>query len=310
MNKMIFESAPFAGVAPTAVQLHAAASMAAGLGIGGRKDLMNAIGTVLGIPPGGWNHGISRLMVNNDIRLVGLLRRLMNDTFCRSVALNLSRARQYVNIEVMLSLCTAARESDSSIGATGGKMVHSFYEGGMDYLWDQRQQLGLPRAITDSWREIKRFVNDETGSRVHPAFIPARDQVVAYAAQMNSSFERVFLRAVDTFFPEGRQSARSLPRPALSVWKAYAFLSPGGRAYIPSRSVAAQSGQPFGVVTAVEYLAHQSKNTARTAASGLGSIIEDPALNNVEWIRIAKVRVAESLFMERLWTTSSELLPL
>lgn len=309
MNSTLFESAPFNGSAPSPVQLRAAASMGAGLGAHGRKALMNSIGTLLGIPPGGWTHGISRLFVNGDIRLVGLLRRLLRESYCKAVSANLARARQYVDIDLMLTMCTAARESDASLSASGDHYVDSFREGGLDYLWEQRQKLGLPRAVTDAWLEMPAFINMESNVMIHPARIPAKDQVLAYAAQMNASYSSNFLRTLDVHLQAGRQSVSLASRHALCVWKAYAFLAPGGRAYDPKRTVAAQSGQPFGSATAVQYLVHQAKNTQATAGEILDAVTTDLALNHVEWVRIAKVRVAEAFFMERLLAASAELLP-
>lgn len=86
-------------------------------------------------------------------------------------------------------------------------------------------------------------------------------------------------------------------RVATLVWKAYAFLAPGGRDYDPKRSLSPQLGQQFGCYTPLTYLASTAQPGATRA---LDRILTETALNNSEWVRIAKVRVAEALFLELL----------
>lgn len=306
----LLSTSPFSGRAPTGNELNATASMGASLGVAGRVALMNAVGELLGIPAGGWARGLSRLIVNGDVRVTGMLRRMLSLAYCAKVSLNLTRARQYTETETMLALATAARESDSSIGASGSRMVDSFREGGLDYFWKEKEKLGLPRAVTSKWEKVPEFVNPESGSVVSPAMIPAGDQVLAYAAQVSASFMRNFSPAVKKVFGLDPAGLSSIKRSALMVWKEYAFLAPGGRTYDPKKTVAAQSGQPFGCITALEFLKHQASDAVASPFRQLEQVCEFPELNNVEWIRIAKARTAEALFLERLWVSSSELLRL
>jgi hypothetical protein len=99
----------------------------------------------------------------------------------------------------------------------------------------------------------------------------------------------------------------STSRPAILTWKAYSFLAPGGAAYEPARSVAAQSGQTFGCRSALQFLAHRTKSVGEPL--DLNGIVTAAELNHVEWVRSAKVRVAEALFLERLLEVTRELLP-
>jgi len=41
----------------------------------------------------------------------------------------------------------------------------------------------------------------------------------------------------------------------------------------------------------------------------LDLLIKDPDLKHAEWVRSAKTRAAETLFLERLWKRVRELLP-
>ena len=244
------------------------------------------------------------MFVRNDIRLVGLLRRLTNPRYAANVEKNLGNASRYIDVEMLLTLAVAAREYSESVGATGTAMIETFHQGGMDHLGKNKDKLGLPHTVTNRWQAVQPYPNAEIPNKnppgqppsnmIYPAMIPAEDQVMAYAAQMKTSFTNAF----NKFW-------RSLPadeyprwigcRVALMVWRAYAFLAPGGSDFDTKLGLAQQLGQGFGVHKALGYLRH-------TATPGDGKqldrIVSDSGLNQSEWIRIAKVRVAEALYVE------------
>jgi hypothetical protein len=303
----LFDAAPFGGASPTPSQLKAMASMAAAWRSSGRKMVMNEIGEVLGIPHGGWAHGLSRLFVANDVRLVGLLRRFLNDGYCSLASRNLSYARRWVDTDMMLALCTAARESRKAVGASGSGSIETFHDGGLDFLWKNKEKLGLPRAITDRWKPVEEFVSPETGHVVQPAEIPETDQLLAYSAQINASYRRNFADSVRKFVSPDTGVLDQVGRAALMVWKALAFLGPVGHEYDPSKTIAAQSGHGLGQATVVGFVSHRRKGLS--APEILEGIISEKELNQVERVRIAKARTAEALFLERLWITSNELIP-
>jgi hypothetical protein len=181
--------------------------------------------------------------------------------------------------------------------------INSFDQGGLDFLGKQKDQLGLSRSVTSAWRAIPDRVNRETGNMVTPAIIPARDQLLAYAAQMNASFTNTFSRHVANLAAPGKGSALArASRVARLVWKAYAFLAPGGRPYDQSRSFNEQLGQRFGCRTCLTYVAQSGR------ALSLDEIITRPELNRSEWVRSAKTRVTEALFLERAWQTTREIM--
>jgi len=154
---------------------------------------MNDIGGALGIPDGGWSHGISRLFDQGDIRLVWLLRTLSRKGASSAASRNLRRATQFVHAEVMLTLITASREHAPAITTATDDFIDTYGQGGLDFLGAEMNQLGLPRSITSQWTSQAPVRNLESGSIIQPAQIPSRDQVLAYAAQINASFERRFL---------------------------------------------------------------------------------------------------------------------
>ena len=98
-------------------------------------------------------------------------------------------------------------------------------------------------------------------------------------------------------------------RAGLLVWKALSFLAPGGHEYQPRESVAAQSGQKFGSKTALQYLADVSSSKGARRLD-LGAILTEPALNNVECVRSAKIRAAEALFVDHHLFVIRQVLPL
>jgi hypothetical protein len=244
------------------------------LGKAGRTMLMNHIGAALNIPPGGWAHGLSRLFVAGEPRIVGLLGVLAREKQAARVAENLRRAGRFSGGTLMLAVVTTAREHVSALTAHGSGTINSFSEGGLDFLADQMNQLGLPHALTMRWHPLRRRINPETGNEVHPARIPAVDQLIVYAAQLNASFEGAFKRYLRAEAgADADRALRKATRMSTLVWRAYSFLAPGGRPFDPELSVAAQSGQPFGIRTALAYVHRESEGI------DLDRLTTDPQLN-------------------------------
>lgn len=299
-----FNAPPVGAKVPTARELRAAAARMYMEPRDHRVRLMNEIGEPLGVPAGGWSGGQSRLMQNGDVRVVWLLRQLSRPSTAEAVSRNLARAVQFVNAEVMLTLVTASRESSSSIAATSGNVIDTFGQGGLDFLGGEYHNLGLPRSVTASWASRARIRNAESGNFIQPANIPARDQVLAYAAQMNASFDRNFVRILRTIL--GTAASDTLgkaTRAALLVWKAFSFLSPAGNAFDSRKSLGVQLNMRFGVRTCLEYL-HSKVDQSLP----LDLLLSHRPLNRSERIQIAKARVAEALFLERALSTTRNLM--
>ena len=91
------------------------------------------------------------------------------------------------------------------------------------------------------------------------------------------------------------------------IWQAYAFLAPGGRSFEPAKDVAEQVGQGFGVRSALGFVAHQAKKAAGKA--DLDLVVNEDKLNRSAWVRSAKTRTAEALFLERLLKQARLMLP-
>ena len=267
---------------------------------------MNRIGSTLGVPAGGWGHGQSHLLEQGDIRLVWLLRRLAVRAAAQRVAKNLERVAGLSGAETMLTVATTAREHSSALTDVSSRKIDSWREGGLDFLWAEKDRLGLPKSVTGSWTKVDPFVSGETNHWVQPAYIPARDQLLVYAAQIQASFHNNFLAHLSAIAgPSDPSIVAATSRPALLVWKAYSFLAPGGGQYDPKKTIAAQSGQRFGCRSALQALA----GLGTSGSLDLDGILRIPEFNSVEWVRSAKTRAAEALFLERLLTVVREVLP-
>jgi hypothetical protein len=296
------------GRPPTASDLVGMAKLGLGMGKAGRISAINAIGSRLRIPRGGWPSAQARLFEKGDIRLVGVLALVAHPTAASHVASNLARASRFSDTNILLTLVTAAREHASSLTATTAVMIDSWREGGLDYLWDTKDKLGLPKSITGTWKRVEPFVSGENNREVHPAYIPARDQTVVYGAQISSSFQRNFKRRLaDDLGSEASMTLTRASRVARLIWKAYSFLAPGGRPFDGKQGLNSQIGQGFGSLSALGYVEHSSRSTDPKASVNLNLILTDPALNDSVWVKSAKVRVCETLFLERLLTTVREL---
>lgn len=300
-------SAPMGSAVPTPREVEAIGVIGLDIGRDGRVTFMNQIGAVLGIPPGGW-HGQAKLFDGSDVRLRWLLAKLADQRQAKLIADNLARAGRFVHVNLMLTMVSAAREFDRSLTANGAALVETYHSGGLDFLWENKSRLGLPHAVTQAWRPVPAFTNLETNNPVHPARIPAHDQLVAYGAQIASSFSYSFQVSLRREFgDQAVPTMASVSRLALLVWQAYAFLAPGGNLYDANKRLGDQIGQHFGQSSALGYFAQKARQEQRPPS--LDDILTDHSLDDLEWLRSAKTRAAETLFLEQLLKRARRLLP-
>lgn len=298
--------APTGAPAPTAREVQAMGAIGGRLGKGGRATLMNQIGLVLGIPAGGW-HNQPKLFEHGDLRLSGLLHVMSDGHNAKFVADNLGRVARFTRANSMMALVIAAREHHTAVTAHSTKPINTYDDGGLDFLGKQKDQLGLPRAVTKHWNPLDRFENLETHNFVYPAEIPARDQMVAYAAQEATSVQNNFMQNLRSEFGGDADAAlTAASRGALLVWQAYAFLAPGGRPYDPKKRLAEQLGQAFGHRSALGFFGSKARDAGRKAS--LDEVITDRSLDHLVWLQSAKTRAAETLFLERLLKRARQLL--
>jgi hypothetical protein len=292
---------PASGRPISASEIRAAAQHGIDLKTAERLTLIRQIGARLGIPKRHFQRGKRGLIVNGDVRLIGLLRVLATS---RAAAANLKRLNQFVkDIRPALAVVTASRESSKAVTAQGSEMIETWHQGGLDFLgnlgWNR---LGLPRSIIRHWRAAPPFRSPETGNIVHPAWIPARDQLLAYAAQTRESFN-VFQDLVRRRLGQamGDKALADMTDDARLLWQAYAFRAPGGNEFDPR--VGPKHGKHFGAKTALGYLVHRAKEEKREI--DLNAILTDSSFNRTFYVRSAKERVAEAVFLEELLKRSA-----
>lgn len=292
---------------PTAREIQALAVIGLDIGPTNRVVLMNRIAAVLGMPPGGWL-GQARLFDGDDVRIRWLLGRLARPQQARVVAENVARAGRYVHGNLILAMVSAAREYDGSLTARGTALINTYHRGGLDFLEKQKAQLGLPRSVTRHWTPANPILNDETMNEVYPERIPAQDQLLAYAAQIASSYVHAFRHSLQLEVGEPAEAVlAAASRASLLVWQAYSFLAPGGTPYDPGKPLGHQLGQHFGSRSAIGYYGHLAKTEGRRVS--LDDVLTNRGLDRLEWLRSAKTRAAETLFVERLLTSARDLLP-
>jgi hypothetical protein len=164
--------------------------------------------------------------------------------------------------------------------------------------------LSRPQSVVGKWKPIRPYPNPDAHlplsqrvPLVEPAMIPARDQLMIYAAQINATFQRFQVRLSPL-----RLHAVST-RVGTMVWQALCFLAPGGTHFRAGESLALQIGQRFGAQSILEYL----MSTATAGGIDLDRVFKDPQLNQSAWIKSAKIRAAECMFLERLLSTVRDL---
>jgi hypothetical protein len=121
--------------------------------------------------------------------------------------------------------------------------------------------------------------------------------VLAYAAQTQSSyngFEKYVRKQLGD--AAGEAALAGLSDDARLVWQAFAFLAPGGKKFNPA--VGLQHGQKFGIRSAVGYLLDKANQEGRPI--DLNEILTDVSLHGTHSISSAKVRAAETRFVEAL----------
>ena len=298
---------PGSGRPISASEIRAAAQHGIDLKTAGRLTLMRQIGARFGIPKRHFRRGKRGLITNGDVRLIGLLQVLANVKASRAAAANLKRLNQFVkDIRPALAVATASRENSKAVTAQGSEMIETWHEGGLDFLgknlgrnWNR---LGLPRSIIRHWRAAPPFRSPETRNIVHPAWIPARDQLLAYAAQTRESFngfQDLVRRQLGQAM--GDKALADMTDDARLLWQAYAFRAPGGNEFDPR--VGPKHGKHFGAKTALGYLVHRAKEEKREI--DLNAILTDSSFNRTFYVRSAKERVAEAIFLEELLKRSA-----
>jgi hypothetical protein len=296
----------------SAVRIREAARAGVEMGAEKRIALMQEIGARFGVPPEGFTTGLSRIYEYRDIpekghiprirdiRFEQWLRRLSQAQPSRAAAANLKRTREVIDgIDIFLVLATTARESQG-LTARDSQMVDTFDAGGMDFLDDIKNHLGLPKSIVEHWAPGTSGISAETHHEVHPSRIPMRDQILGYAAVTRlyfKNFEAHVRREIGE--AQAQTLLDSLSKDATRVWQAYSFVAHGGAPFDPK--VGPHHGQGFGVIPAFGYLRHLASQAGMPF--DMNAILTTPSLHHTDYVKVAKARAMEATLFEELLTT-------
>jgi hypothetical protein len=285
----------------SALRIRTAAQAGRDLGRDGRLALMQTIGARFGVPPEGFPTGQSRIYVDGDIRFEQTLRVLSRAQGSNAASANLKRTAQLVDTDIFLVLTTTARECQG-LTARDSHTVDSYREGGLDYLEDIKDHLGLPKSIVGKWTRIPPYESGETHHRVHPCEIPMRDQILGYAAVTRLNFKNFQAHVKKELGgAAGQALLDSLSKESKSVWQAYAFVAHGGTPFDPH--VGPHHGQQFGVISAFGYLRHLAFEAG--VPFDMNAILTTPSLHHTDYVRISKARAMEAAFFEQMLTQTA-----
>jgi hypothetical protein len=302
------------GQAPTADQVKAMGVLGLAFGRTDRIAAVNDIGVNLTIPNGGWPGAQAQLIEKGDARLGGVFAIMSRESAGQAIASHLGDAAHSTKANVMLTFVTSQREHASSISAMGTNMIESFSQGGMDHLWTWKNHLGLPKSMTKEWKRVEPYPNPDAHPKpgkvapnVHPAYIPARDQVVAYGATIAKHYAEFKGHVNEWLRADAGAALANMSRIGEIVWQGYAFLAHGGNVFDPKKPLRSQISQHFGMKTALGYIIHAARSKDPAAAVDLNQVFLDAELNHSAWVQSAKVRAVETLFLERLFAAVSQL---
>jgi hypothetical protein len=225
-------------------------------------------------------------------------------------------AAEPIYSDLALLTVVVLREHDSGLLAAGTNPIDTYTHGGMDQLaLEMRRMDFLPADVRDRWvPAVPGMATERVRRRVHPALIPARDQMTAYAAMLRRR-EDIFRGHVGRLLrTRGASMLAGLSVPERRTWTQLAFGRQGGHDFRPARSerpaaltAEAQqfAGDHAGLVTVLGALAYADSQQGTGDAfvryvPTLGAILNNEIFSHMASVRIARVRAVEAEVLERL----------
>lgn len=252
-----------------------------------------------GVPPGGFA-GQTNLYGGSGMPVAWwTLRGALGDPAGRSepseraaarMADDLGRATMVTDDPALLLAVTMREHPSAWTAGRGEARVETFSEGGLDYLGDHLDSIlrRVPReARTGSWEVGPAIRSGETDELVHPAVIPAADQLVAYAAELERA-EATFETLVrEVYGADADRALASLSTDERRAWVQFTFGRPG-RTHAEDLEI---SDRSFSANAALELLHAEG-------ITDLGAILEDPRFEANASVRRARTTALEAHWIE------------
>lgn len=300
-------------LAPTAVQGQAPSPLAvaaARLSDGPWVAVhLEADAPALGVPPGGF--GDPELYRNGLPSITWAMRRLDSPRKCEWLERCLEQTRA-VFADTALLLAVTSREHPSAWTATSSDRIHTFHEGGLDNLgrWLSRGSLEgiVGRDVLRRWHALRETTNGEHPDRpvrIRPALIPARDQMLAYAAAL-AWHERLFEAHVrDVFREDADRLLAEMSVDARRAWIQATLGGPAGRGaraphYDPVQRRFETEGRMTTAVSAYAALERIRESAReRGVPPSLDDIFTDPLLARLQRFQRARTTALEARLLDR-----------
>jgi hypothetical protein len=201
--------------------------------------------------------------------------------------------------DTALLLAVTMRERPSAWTARGLERIETYHEGGLDHLGsDLPRMRGLvPEATRRRWEATEAYRSLENGrsSTVRPATLPARDQLLAYAATLRLREQR-FEQHVRSVFGDRADALLASASPdARRAWIQATFGRPGVTHYDATTSSFQRNASGRELVSAhaaLERIAAEAE--ARGEAPSLDAIFTDPLLARHATFQRARITALEA----------------
>ena len=173
--------------------------------------------------------------------------------------------------------------------ASSGR-IETWSEGGLDFFGDHLDEMRerVPDdARTGPWRRGASFISPETGNEVHPATIPAADQLVAYGAELERSESHFEELVHEVYGDRADAMLASMSTDERRAWTQFTFGRPG-RTHADDTEISSRS---FSANAALELLHSEG-------SEDLGAILSDSRFEHNASIRRARTTAMEAHWID------------
>lgn len=259
----------------------------------------------LGVPASGFRGQVD-VVQHGRPRLSWAMAHLRSEASQRALTTNLEAATPVYGDRALL-LAVTMRERASSWTARGHERIDTFHQGGLDHLDTDRHRMRalVPQRVLDRWEPGSRGSVDENGDghsvSIASAQIPARDQLIAYAATLRLREQTFESHVREVFGADADAMLAHMSPDARRAWVQATFGRPGRTHYDAVHQAFERSSRPphperpsaFG---ALERIAAEASRTGTPPS--LEAIFTDPLLSRHATFQRARVTALEARVIE------------